>query len=204
MWLFPCCGEEAVGYSLYHRQSAWGGDAPQNLCLLTSDSRRFRALQCCFCVAVTSWWEGGTHPFLVERGFCFAGAFFSVYMSSSNVLKASGGKNWSYQGVELDFRREITDVWFVSMSFKSLKEFGVSAERLGSICKRWMARVQRSVCKIVFNTYILSIFLPTNFRKGKKIHMCARLIPFLYHSFDLTIFTFCSIYSSVYWKMKYV
>lgn len=36
------------------------------------------------------------------------------------------------------------------MSFKSLKDFGVSAERLGSICKRWMARVQRSVCKIVF------------------------------------------------------
>lgn len=34
------------------------------------------------------------------------------------------------------------------MSFKSLKEFGVSAERLGSICKRWMARVQRSVCEI--------------------------------------------------------
>lgn len=31
------------------------------------------------------------------------------------------------------------------MSFKSLKEFGVSAERLGSICKRWMFRVQRSV-----------------------------------------------------------
>ncbi|XP_068458761.1 CUGBP Elav-like family member 2 isoform X3 [Clinocottus analis] len=28
------------------------------------------------------------------------------------------------------------------MSFRSLKEFGVSAERLGSICKRWMARVQ--------------------------------------------------------------
>uniref|UniRef100_A0AAX7TNW8 RRM domain-containing protein n=1 Tax=Astatotilapia calliptera TaxID=8154 RepID=A0AAX7TNW8_ASTCA len=28
------------------------------------------------------------------------------------------------------------------MSFKSLKEFGVSAERLGSFCKRWMTRVQ--------------------------------------------------------------
>ncbi|KAM9754886.1 CUGBP Elav-like family member 2 isoform 4-T5 [Menidia menidia] len=28
------------------------------------------------------------------------------------------------------------------MSFRSFKEFGVSAERLGSICKRWMARVQ--------------------------------------------------------------
>lgn len=36
------------------------------------------------------------------------------------------------------------------MSFKSLKEFGVSAERLGSICKRWMARVQRSVCSVTF------------------------------------------------------
>lgn len=35
------------------------------------------------------------------------------------------------------------------MSFKSLKEFGVSAERLGSFCKRWMTRVQRFVCKIV-------------------------------------------------------
>lgn len=33
------------------------------------------------------------------------------------------------------------------MSFKSLKEFGVSAERLGSICKRWMARVQRFVLR---------------------------------------------------------
>ncbi|XP_055367178.1 CUGBP Elav-like family member 2 isoform X6 [Betta splendens] len=28
------------------------------------------------------------------------------------------------------------------MSFKSFKELGVSAERLGSFCKRWMARVQ--------------------------------------------------------------
>ncbi|XP_062318177.1 CUGBP Elav-like family member 2 isoform X3 [Osmerus eperlanus] len=28
------------------------------------------------------------------------------------------------------------------MSFKSFKEFGVCAERLGSFCKRWMARVQ--------------------------------------------------------------
>lgn len=62
MWLFPCCGEEAVGYSLYHRQSACGGDALQNLCLLTSHSWSFRALQCCFCVAVTSSWEGGTNP----------------------------------------------------------------------------------------------------------------------------------------------
>ncbi|XP_034032046.1 CUGBP Elav-like family member 2 isoform X2 [Thalassophryne amazonica] len=28
------------------------------------------------------------------------------------------------------------------MSFKALKDFGVSAERLGSICKQWMTRVQ--------------------------------------------------------------
>lgn len=32
------------------------------------------------------------------------------------------------------------------MSFKSFKDLGVSAERLGSFCKRWMARVQRSGC----------------------------------------------------------
>ncbi|XP_061780605.1 CUGBP Elav-like family member 2 isoform X4 [Nerophis lumbriciformis] len=34
------------------------------------------------------------------------------------------------------------------MSLKSLKEFGVSAERLGSICKRWMARVQSNGSKM--------------------------------------------------------
>ncbi|MEQ2180508.1 CUGBP Elav-like member 2 [Ameca splendens] len=28
------------------------------------------------------------------------------------------------------------------MSFKSFKEWGVSAERLGSFCKRWMVRIQ--------------------------------------------------------------
>lgn len=32
------------------------------------------------------------------------------------------------------------------MSFKSFKDLGVSAERLGSFCKRWMAHVQRSGC----------------------------------------------------------
>lgn len=40
------------------------------------------------------------------------------------------------------------------MSFKSLKEFGVSAERLGSICKRWMARVQRSVPSLALVSFI--------------------------------------------------
>lgn len=33
----------------------------------------------------------------------------------------------------------------IIMSYKSLKDFGVSAERLGSMCKRWMARIQRFV-----------------------------------------------------------
>lgn len=36
MQLFPRGGEEAVGYSLYHRQSASVGDALQNLSLLTA------------------------------------------------------------------------------------------------------------------------------------------------------------------------
>ncbi len=31
------------------------------------------------------------------------------------------------------------------MSFKSLKDLGVSAERIGTFCKRWMNRAQRSV-----------------------------------------------------------
>lgn len=49
----------------------------------------------------------------------------------------------------------------VVMSFKSFKEFGVSAERLGSICKRWMARVQRSVYLTLFlHLVTLSLSLP--------------------------------------------
>lgn len=139
MWLFPRCGEEAVGYSLYHRQSAWGGDVPQNLCLLTSNSWRFSSLQCCFRVAVGAGGRGTLAPFW---WICFCGAFFvcvivRMYWQPSKIS--------SYWGVELVFRRTGAGVWFVSMSFKSLKEFGVSAERLGSLCKRWMARVQRSV-----------------------------------------------------------
>ncbi|XP_070847953.1 CUGBP Elav-like family member 2 isoform X42 [Chaetodon trifascialis] len=49
-------------------------------------------------------------------------------------------------------RGPLAPVWLVDsfsgsgvlfdMSFKSFKELGVSAERLGSFCKRWMARVQ--------------------------------------------------------------
>lgn len=149
MWLFPCCGEEAVGYSLYHRQSAWGGDALQNLCLLTSDSWRFRVLQCCFCLAVRAGGRGSLPLFLVEKAFSLA-LFFPAIYQHLNILTSSREKKRLYWGVELDFRRKRTEVWFVSMSFKSLKEFGVSAERLGSICKRWMFRVQRYVCKIVF------------------------------------------------------
>lgn len=149
MWLFPCCGEEAVGYSLYHRQSAWGGDVPQNLCLLTSDSWRFRALQCYFPLAVGAGGRGALTPFWWREAFVSL-ELFSVHMSSFECIDSLQEKKHSYWGVELDFGGKRTEVWFVSMSFKSLKEFGVSAERLGSICKRWMTRVQRSVCKIVY------------------------------------------------------
>lgn len=38
------------------------------------------------------------------------------------------------------------------MSFKSFKELGVSAERLGSFCKRWMGRVPRSGFYSLFHT----------------------------------------------------
>lgn len=147
----PCCGEEAVGYSLYHRQSASGGDVPQNLCLLTGGSWRFGALQCCFCWAVGAGGRGALNPFLVERGFCFTGAFFPclyviiirIYWKKTFILRC---------GVVFQKKKNRSVIFFFSMSFRSLKEFGVSAERLGSICKRWMARVQRSVC--VLNCFL--------------------------------------------------
>lgn len=44
------------------------------------------------------------------------------------------------------------------MSFMSFKELGVSAERLGSFCKRWMARVQRSGCFL--SSPSISLFPP--------------------------------------------
>lgn len=47
------------------------------------------------------------------------------------------------------------------MSFKSFKELGVSAERLGSFCKRWMARVQRSGCFL--SSPSISLFPPPSF-----------------------------------------
>lgn len=44
------------------------------------------------------------------------------------------------------------------MSFKSLKDLGVSAERIGSFCKRWMNRAQRSVSfRFIFNLFFLSV-----------------------------------------------
>lgn len=49
------------------------------------------------------------------------------------------------------------------MSFKSFKDLGVSAERLGSFCKRWMARVQRSG----------SFFLPPSI----SLHLPPSLLP---------------------------
>lgn len=144
MWLFLCCGEEAVGYSLYHRQSA-GGDAPQNLYLLTSDSWRFRVLQCCFHLAVKAGRREALTPFFFfwRRGFCFTGAFFFPFVI------------WMYWQPPRKKNPHIVGRKITTMSFKSLKDFGVSAERLGSICKRWMARVQRSVCKIVFTLVYL-------------------------------------------------
>lgn len=138
MWLFPCWGEEAVGYSLYHRQST-RGDVVQKFYLLTRDSWRLRVLQCCFHLAVGAGRREGLTPFLVERLLFHRSFFFSVYVIVWMYWQPPRRKKKSH------ILRRIT-----TMSFKSLKEFGVSAERLGSICKRWMARVQRSVSKIFF------------------------------------------------------
>lgn len=113
MWLFPCCGEEAVGYSLYHRQSAWGGDAPQNLCLLTSESWRFRAPQCCFCVAVTSWWEGALTPFWRREAFVSLELFFCLCVIIRMYWKPPEGKKavhrevWSWISEEQELKCDL-------------------------------------------------------------------------------------------------
>lgn len=105
MWLFPCCGEEAVGYSLYHRQSAWGGDILQNLCLLTSNSWRFRVLQCWFCLAVGACGRGSLPLFWWREAYHWS--FFPwLYFDNLNVLTASRKKKHLYRAVELDFREK--------------------------------------------------------------------------------------------------
>lgn len=136
--MFPRWGEEAVGYSLYHRQSTRGHVA-QNFYLLTRNSWRLTFLQCCFHLAVGAGRREGLTPLFFCFWFFWGGArllfrwSFFCLCHRLNVLIASKKEKKSH------ILKRIT------MSFKSLKEFGVSAERLGSICKRWMARVQRSV-----------------------------------------------------------
>lgn len=193
MWLFLCCGEEAVGYSLYHRQSA--GDVPQNLYLLTSDSWRFRVLQCCFHLAVKAGGREALSPlffFLVER-LLFHWRFFSVYV----II-------WMYW--QPPRKRKSRVGRKITMSFKSFKDFGVSAERLGSICKRWMARVQRSVCKIVFTLVylfcqshnvllrILLLCVADKYLSYHSLHICGVLVilgPSWNSSFLVRVVSYC-------------
>lgn len=60
------------------------------------------------------------------------------------------------------------------MSFKSLKEFGVSAERLGSMCKRWMSRVQRFVlCASYAEMYVENLLYPQTF----VLHVSVLVLP---------------------------
>jgi len=98
-------------------------------------------------------------------------------------------KKHSCWGVELDIRRTRADVWFVSMSFRSLKEFGVSAERLGSICKRWMARVQRSVCVCDIAFTLVYLFDSLTFHNVVEIILCV-CVP---HIFCATVYTSCGV-----------
>lgn len=72
------------------------------------------------------------------------------------------------------------------MSFKSLKEFGVSAERLGSICKRWMARVQRFVVCAFMLKCMLYVFW--YFQTFVSIQVVVDLIELLLCTFKLGCF----------------
>lgn len=166
MWLFLGRGEEAVGYSLYHRQSA-RGDVPQNLFLRPSHSWKFTVLQCCFDLAVKAGEREAFAPVLVET-LLFPWSFF--FLPIYVII-------WMYWRPPREGKSHVLGGNRTTMSFKSLKEFGVSAERLGSICKRWMARVQRSVYTIDFtlvNGFCQS-FVLTMLWKDFNCRVCAGL-----------------------------
>lgn len=98
----PCCGEEAVGYSLYHHQSAWREDALQNLCLLTSNSfiLKFKALHRC---ALTAGGEGAICPCVWSRvAFLVTKRLLDCY--DLYILKASRRKKTFCTCGELDFK----------------------------------------------------------------------------------------------------
>lgn len=143
-------GEEAVGDSVpspvcrrrcsttaqsaNQRGSSWGSCSFS----VQAAGRKTLALLLClfFLFLYFSWY--------VQWGFCLRGVSppppsTSVLLECTDSFRQEGEKK--------------------KMSFKSLKEFGVSAERLGSMCKRWMARVQRFVlCVWVTLTCMLRIF----------------------------------------------
>lgn len=72
-------------------------------------------------------------PFFLAERFLFLGSSFFSLLLFECIDSLPEEK-------KIILRREI-----ITMSYKSLKDFGVSAERLGSMCKRWMARIQRFV-----------------------------------------------------------
>lgn len=120
-------------------------------------ANRLRGFYFHFSFIGRSWWDGETAP---------PSLFLSVnvvilntisYGGSGSVLGGGGGRR------KREPRRKII------MSFKSLKEFGVSAERLGSICKRWMAGVQRSVPNLALASFLFLFFFFLN-QRGRLPH----------------------------------
>lgn len=133
--------------TLYHRQCADGDVAPALSRLTVRLFSRFLQCSCpghrqeedtqsCFCVYCFLFFLMFLYFFFLvcADGLLFERAF-SPLPSTSVLLECTD----SFR----EKRKAVGET--TTMSFKSLKEFGVSAERLGSICKRWMARVQRFV-----------------------------------------------------------
>ncbi len=109
----------------------------------------------------TTPWHSQPHPSLCIRVSFWLSASMSVSCSLFSLLLLFdrreghpyhcgncwgiywGGGSWAAVGVAT--REGGFTVAQAEMSFKSLKDLGVSAERIGTFCKRWMNRAQRSV-----------------------------------------------------------
>lgn len=125
-----------------------------------SDFCRFRALQCCFPFSCRSWWEGGTHLFLVERGFCFTGAFllllfffYCLYLIIQMYWQPPGEKKtiqtevWSWISEEQELKCDLLACHLgPSRSLVFLRNDWAQFVRDG-----WL--VSKGLCKILFLVY---------------------------------------------------
>lgn len=113
-------------------------------------------------LCVSEWVSGSWPPCLCHarffRHYCFliGGEGHPYHCGNCRGIYWGGG---SWAAVAVGTRAGgFFSAAHAEMSFKSIKDLGVSAERIGSFCKRWMNRVQRSVSVLsTSNLFSLSV-----------------------------------------------